>query len=374
MKISNVHKKDVQFISKLNFQFLFIIFLLISISLVNFYSVTHTSTSSSSSVFWTHALWILLGTIVFFLTTALNYQFISRICYFLYGANVLALVLVLFFGASSHGAQRWFDLGFISFQPSETMKVVLIYVLSLLFSKTSTQQVYGFRQIAGAFFLTIIPMILIALQPDLGTSLIIGIQVCVLILFLKLSKRLFISFFSLILIAVPSIWVFSLKDYQKSRILTFISSQKDPKGAGYNIIQSKIAIGSGQLFGKGFRKGTQAQLKFLPERQTDFIFSVLSEEHGFFGSSIVLGLFLLLILNIVKIAKKSRNKLGVYLCIGCIALILCPVLINVGMTIGLFPVVGIPLPLLSYGGSNMITIFISLGLVSSVSAHRYIYS
>lgn len=365
----HVQKKDSRWISKINWQFLSIIGCLLIISLINFYSVTNIS-----KAFLTHALWIFLGVLLFFLITAVNYQLIARISFVIYGINLLALILVLYFGAEFNGAKRWFDLGFISFQPSETMKIAVLCVLSHLFSKKSTQQVYGFKQTAPAFFLTIIPMILIAVQPDLGTALLIGIQACILIAFLKIHKSLLISFCALILIIVPAMWIFTLKDYQKSRILTFISSQKDPKGAGYNIIQSKIAIGSGQLFGKGLGKGTQAHLEFLPERKTDFIFSALSEEHGFLGSIIVLELFLLILLSVLKIARQSRNKLGFYLCIGCASLLFCPVVINIGMTIGLLPVVGIPLPLLSYGGSNMMLIFIALGLVSSVSTHRYIYS
>ena len=369
MSSLHIQQKESRWISKLNGQFLFSISVLLIISLINFYSVT-----DISSLFWTHALWIFLGVLLFFIITAINYQWIARISFLIYGINLLALILVLYFGSSSHGAQRWFDLGFISFQPSETMKIALVCVLSHLFSKKSTQQVYGFKQIAPAFLLTIIPMIFIAVQPDLGTALLIGIQTCILIAFFKINRSLLISFCALILIVIPAMWIFTLKDYQKSRILTFISSQKDPKGAGYNIIQSKIAIGSGQLFGKGLKKGTQAHLEFLPERKTDFIFSVLSEEHGFLGSIIVLGIFLLILLSILKIAKQSRNKLGFYLCIGCTSLLFCPVFINIGMTIGLLPVVGIPLPLLSYGGSNTMMIFIALGLVSSVSTHRYIYS
>ena len=361
--------KETRFISKLNIQLIGITFLILSISIMNFYSA-----SQGQSTFWMHTLWIFMGIILFFGLTSFNYQLIPRICYFFYGLNVLALILVLFIGSSSHGSQRWFDLGLFSFQPSETMKIILICVLAHLLSKNPTNQVYGFKDVIFPSIFVLPPMILIALQPDLGTALIIGIQSLIVIFFLKLNRNLWISLGVLIVIAVPIMWNFALKDYQKSRVLTFLSSQNDPSGSSYNIIQSKIAIGSGQVFGKGLKKGTQTQLRFIPERQTDFIFSVLSEEHGFIGSIIVLFLFLIILLNILDTAGQSRDKLGVFICIGCASLVFCQVLINVGMTIGLFPVVGIPLPLLSYGGSNMMTIFITLGLVSSVYTHKFIYS
>ncbi len=371
-KVISENYSDTHWYLKLNFQFLTIIGLIALIALINFYSVTHTPSSPLISVFWKQVLWMTLGFLIFFILSAIDYQFFCRFSYFFYGVNILALIAVLFAGQSFHGAQRWFDFGWFSYQPSETMKAALICVLASIFSKKPTQYVHGFKQIIGAVLLTILPMTLIIYQPDLGTALLIGIQGGTMALFLKISRNLWIAFFTLFIILIPALWTFVLKDYQKNRVLMFMSADKDPYGAGYNTIQSKIAVGSGQIFGKGFQQGTQAQLEFLPERHTDFVFSVLSEEHGFAGSLFTIAVFLILILKIFQIASESRDKVGAYLCLGALSIIFWQTIININMAIGLLPIVGVPLPILSYGGSNTITIFIILGLVSSVSIRRYI--
>ncbi len=361
-------------LSKLNFQFLYLIGALIIASLINFYSITHAIDSQISSLFWTQVMWIILGLGVFCTLSFLDYKIFCRFSYLIYGVNVLALILVLFFGKNFNGAQRWFDFSLLSYQPSETMKLAMICILSYLLAKKSTQFVYGFKQIFWIALLITLPFVLVVMQPDLGTALLITIQSFSVLCFVKMGRKLLIFLFAVLLVIIPTMWVFVLKDYQKNRILMFMSSEKDPYGAGYNTIQSNIAVGSGQVFGKGFKKGTQAQFKFLPERHTDFVFSVFSEEHGFFGSLSIIILYLILILSIFKIAMQSRDKEGVYLCLGVASIIFWHMFINISMAIGILPVVGVPLPLFSYGGSNMLTIFVALGLVSSVSNSRYIYS
>ena len=360
--------------SRFNFQFLCLIGVLIASSLINFYSITHAVDSQISSLFWTQVMWIALGLAAFFILSFLDYKIFCRYSYLIYGINILALILLLFFGKTFNGAQRWFDFSFFSYQPAETMKLAMIYILSYFLAKRSTQFVYGFKQIFWSFFLIILPFILIVMQPDLGTALLIMIQCFSVLCFVKMGRNLLIFLFAVLLLIIPTMWVFVLKDYQKNRVLMFMSTDKDPYGAGYNTIQSNIAVGSGQIVGKGFKNGTQAQFKFLPERHTDFVFSVFSEEHGFFGSLTILGLYLFLIFSILKIAMQSRDKEGVYLCLGVASIIFWHMFINISMAIGILPVVGVPLPLFSYGGSNMLTIFIALGSVSSVSNSRYIYS
>lgn len=360
--------------AKTSIQFLLIIFLLTAIGIINFYSITHSSGPHLSPIFWRQTLWTFIGIILFVCLSFIDYKFFLRISGLIYGVNVLFLILILFFGQSFHGAQRWLNLGWFSYQPAETMQLALILVLAHLFAKKPVHYIYGFKQIFPVFLLIIIPMALIICQPDLGTALLIGIQACTLICFLKITRNVVISLVVLILIISPAMWMFVLKDYQKDRILTFASSYKDPQGAGYNTIQSKIAIGSGRIFGKGLKKGSQAQLEFLPERHTDFAFSVLSEEHGFAGSLLVATLFFFLILKILKMASWSRDKQGVYLCLGSLSIIFWHVFINIGMTTGILPVVGIPLPFLSYGGTSAITTFCALGLISSVFSRRYLYS
>ena len=360
--------------SKFNFQIFYIILALLAASLLNFYSITYAIDSNISSLFWTHLMWMTFGLVIFFILSFLNYKIFCRWSYLIYGINILALVLVLFFGKNLNGAQRWFDFSLFSYQPSETMKLAMVCIFAYLLSNKSTKFVYGFKQIVWIAFIVTLPFVLIFMQPDLGTALLILIQSFTILCFVKIGRNLLIFLFVTLLIIIPTMWSFVLKDYQKDRVLMFISSEEDPYGAGYNTIQSNIAVGSGQIFGKGFRKGTQAQFKFLPERQTDFVFSVFSEEHGFIGNLFILALYFFLILSIFQVAMHSKDKEGVYLCLGSAIIIFWHMFINISMAIGILPVVGIPLPLFSYGGSNMITIFIVLGLVSSVSNSKYIYS
>ena len=360
--------------AKLDHGLLTVVSLLIILAVVNFYSITHSPQSDLSPIFWKHLFRILIGIALFAGLSFINYKIFSRFSYIFYILNLSALVLVLFFGKTFNGAKRWFDFGLFSYQPAETMQLALILVLSHLFSRKAVHHVYGFVHILPVFVLTVLPMALISWQPDLGTALLLGIQSLTLVFFLKLSRRVWVSFFACLLVAVPAMWFFALKDYQKSRVLTFISVNEDPQGAGYNTIQSKIAVGSGMVFGRGFQKGSQTRLEFLPERHTDFVFSVLSEEHGFIGSLTTLILFFILILKILKIAGRSRDKTGAYLSLGCLSVIFWHIFINIGMAVGLLPIVGVPLPLLSYGGSNIVTTFLALGLVSSVFSHRYMYS
>ena len=372
MKWVEVHTENRSWLDgfkKLDIPFLSLALTLVLIGVINFYSITQLS-----PVFWRQILWLVIGIFLFIFLSLINYKVICKLSWLIYSANITALVLLLFFGQTLQGAKRWFDLGWFSFQPAETMQLSLVCLLSYLFSKKSVDFIYGFKQILPAFLLTVLPMALIIFQPDLGTALLIGIQSCTLVCFLKITRNVFISIIGLILIIAPSMWFFVLKDYQKNRILTFVSASQDPYGAGYNSIQSKIAIGSGRMLGKGFSQGTQAQLEFLPERHTDFVFSVLSEEHGFIGSIVTLALFLFLIIKILKIALQSRNKEGVYLCLGAVSIIFWKTFVNIGMAVGLLPVVGVPLPFLSYGGSSMISAFCALGLISSVLNRRYFYS
>ncbi len=231
----------------------------------------------------------------------------------------------------------------------------------------------NFMGLLKPLILVFLPVLLIVLQPDLGTALITLIITGSVIIFSKVRRN--ILFFAILFIvgASPLAWNFVLKDYQKNRILTFISPGRDPKGLGYNSIQSRIAIGSGQALGKGFRKGTQSQLEFLPERHTDFIFSVLSEEHGFVGSFVTLLLFLFLIYMGFETAFQSRDKEGVFLCLSMGFYLFWHIFINMGMTMGLLPIVGIPLPLISYGGSSLLSAMVALGVISSVSRRRYLF-
>ncbi len=344
------------------------------IGLINLFSATHGfHITDTTNLFWTQLLWLAVGWSIFFGLTFFDYKIFDRWAYLFYGINVAALVGVELFGKVSLGAKRWLDLGFFRYQPSETMKLALVVVLARILSRRESSTPLGFLDLLFPGLIIGIPFVLTVIQPDLGTATLMAATAVTMIFFFRVRASILITALVIGLIAAPLVWNFGLKDYQKNRVLTFLSPGRDPRGTGYNSIQSKIAVGSGKFFGKGFRKGTQSQLEFLPERHTDFIFSVLSEEHGFVGSVTTLGLFALLYAMAIKIGSQARDRFGAFLVVGCLGYLFWHVLINMGMVIGLFPIVGAPLPLLSYGGSSMMSTMACLGLLSSVAYRRYLF-
>jgi rod shape determining protein RodA len=245
--------------------------------------------------------------------------------------------------------------------------------LALVLCKCLSQSKLKLTDLILPFIICFLPFIFTVTQPDLGTSLVMFIIGGTMVLFIGVEKKILFTIAAVGLISAPLAWNYGLKTYQKQRILTFLNPGSDIRGGGYNSHQSKIAVGSGLLLGRGYLKGTQSQLQFLPERHTDFIFSVLSEEHGFTGSFLVLFLFFLLFLNIINTAQESPDSFGTLVCIGTGAIIFWHVFINIAMITGLMPIVGVPLPLFSYGGSSILTTMASLGLVSNVSKRRYLF-
>lgn len=362
-------------LKRIDWNLVLVILALNIVGLINLYSATHGPHSADiQPLFINQIIWLVAGWSLFFLVTFVDYQIVLRLSYLVYFLNLGAVLFVTFFGAVALGAQRWIDLGFMRYQPSETMKLALIMVFARTLSFQSVDgRGMGLRALFWPLVLVGVPFILIVKQPDLGTAMMIAAIAGSLIFFMKVKKWILIVLSTSAIIAAPLAWNYALRDYQKARIVNFISPTNDPQGSGYNSIQSKIAVGSGKLLGKGFRKGTQSQLEFLPERHTDFIFSVLSEEYGFVGSSLVLGLFCMLFLIIIRIASTSRDKFGSLLTVGILAYIFWHMFVNMGMVIGLLPIVGVPLPLLSYGGSSMLTTMLGLGFVSSIAYRRYIF-
>lgn len=360
--------------SRLDLNFAFVILALNLIGLINLYSATHGMFSKDKmDLFWMQLAWLSVGWSVYLAVTLLDYKFFLRIAYIIYGLNVAALVFVEFAGNTALGATRWIDLGFFKYQPSETMKLGMVLILARVLSQKNSRGGLGVTDLIWPGLLAFIPFVLVVKQPDLGTaSMLIAITSSVLI-FVGVRKSILIVIALLGIIAAPIVWNFGLKDYQKNRVTVFMSPGSDPRGTGYNSIQSKIAVGSGKVLGKGFRKGTQSQLEFLPERHTDFIFSVLSEEHGFIGSVTTLGLFVILYLMAIRIAMSARDKAGALIAVGVLAYLFWHVFVNMGMVIGILPIVGVPLPLLSYGGSGMLTTMLGLGLISSVAYRRYLF-
>jgi rod shape determining protein RodA len=359
---------------RFDLNFALVVLALNLVGLINLYSATHgLQTVGLNRLFTNQIMWLFMGWAVFVAMTFVEYQILYRMAYLAYLINVLALLLVSIIGRVSYGARRWIDIGPIPYQPSETMKIALVLVLARYLASKTKPEGLGMRDLVWPLVLLLIPFGLTVKQPDLGTAMMLGFIFTTMILFVKVKRKILVACVLAISVAVPVAWTFGLKEYQKQRVLTFLEPGKDPRGAGYNSIQSKIAVGSGRFMGKGFRKGTQSQLEFLPERHTDFIFSVLSEEHGFVGSLTTVGLFCVLLLMGTGIATQARDKFGALLVVGILSYVFWHMFVNVGMVTGLLPIVGIPLPLLSYGGSGMLTTMLGLGIISSVSFRKYLF-
>jgi rod shape determining protein RodA len=289
----------------------------------------------------------------------------------IYGISVALLVVVCLFGYAAHGSQRWLGGGGFALQPSELMKLVIIITLARYFDDHKANEPYKLKELLVPILIVIVPFLLILKQPDLGTALILIIIFVSIVFFIGVNWKSLIIALSGGLILIPIGWHF-LKDYQRDRLITFLNPENDPLGAGYHIIQSMIAVGSGEIFGKGFLSGSQTQLKFLPEQQTDFVFSVFAEEWGFIGGLILIIIFMAIIFWGLKIALQARDLLGTIIAFGITALISWEVFINIGMVLGILPIVGIPLPFLSYGGSAMLSLMAAIGLLMNVSARRFI--
>lgn len=284
-----------------------------------------------------------------------------------YFSGILLLIMVLILGESSKGAQRWLDLGFVRFQPSEIVKLATPMMVAYYLDKKMLP--IRMKDLAVSFVIVLVPTSLVILQPDLGTSLLICGAGMLAIFFAGLNYKFIASMTVAAIAAMPVFWMF-MHDYQKKRVLTFLDPESDPLGSGYHIIQSKIALGSGGLFGKGWLQGTQTQLDFLPEQKTDFIFSVLGEEFGFVGILVLLALYFILILRGLYIGVYAHDTYSRLLAGSLASIFLVYIIVNIGMTCGLLPVVGVPLPLVSYGGTSMVTLMIAFGILMSIHSHK----
>lgn len=342
------------------------------IGILNIYSTGFSAAETGASpLYLKQARWVLLGLVGMVVAFSIDYRFVNRYAYWIYGAALLCLVAVLIFGYESRGSQRWLSLWGFRFQPSEFMKLAVIVTLTKYFDDHRVAAPFSLKDLRMPFILILVPFLLILKQPDLGTSLILAILFASMTVCVGIRWSALLSASAGVLMLVPFMWYF-LKDYQRERIMTFFSPERDPLGSGYHIIQSIIAVGSGGFLGKGFLKGSQTQLKFLPEQQTDFVFSVFAEEWGFLGGLLLIVLFLSLILWGLKIAVHSRDFPGMMISYGVIILIFWEVFINIGMVLGVLPVVGIPLPFLSYGGSSIVMLMTGIGLLMNISMRRYI--
>ena len=293
-----------------------------------------------------------------------NIKFWHYFAYVFYIVILIFLIWASLFGIKASGSQRWIDLYFINLQPSELMKVAIIVCLAKYYHRIQLNQVNTFQTIFIALVILILPIMLVITQPDLGTSILIALSGLVVIWLAGMNIKYFINSFIVLLISMPFAVAF-LQPYQKLRILTFLNPDRDPLGAGYQIIQSKIAVGSGGLSGKGFLKGTQSYLEFLPEKHTDFIFTLFAEEHGFLGSLALLLVYIIIIYRVLKIGTISRSYFAKLFCYGYGSAIFFYVSVNMSMVLGLLPIVGSPLPIMSYGGSSMLATMIGFSIVMS---------
>jgi rod shape determining protein RodA len=315
-------------------------------------------------------IWMGMGFMIMIVILTIDFRDLDRINLFIYAFCVGLLISVVIFGQLGGGSRRWLLIGFVRIQPSELMKIALIISLASVYSTCVSKEGLNFRKLIKPIVLCVIPFVLIVNQPDLGTGLLLLLIAGSITLFVKVEKKILYAVSGICLAAAPLFWS-SLKTYQKSRILTFLNPDRDPLGAGYHIIQSKIAIGSGMLTGKGFLKGTQNALSFLPEHHTDFILSVLAEEWGLLGCSVLLFLYFIFLFWGLNIAYTCRNMFGSILAFGVTAMIFWQIFINIGMVMGLMPVVGVPLPLVSYGGSSVITNMVGFGILLNISMRKF---
>jgi len=329
--------------------------------------VLYSASGQNIDIVWRQSLRLGIGFMIMLALAQINPAPIQRWTPWLFGLGVALLLAVLFFGETGKGAQRWLDLGLFRFQPSEIMKLAVPMMVAWYLSDHALPP--RSKPIIAASLIIIVPTLLIAKQPDLGTALLVAGAGIFVLLFAGISWRLIFSFSALMAASAPVLWYF-MHDYQRQRVLTFINPEQDPLGAGYHIIQSKIAIGSGGLYGKGWLNGTQSQLNFLPERSTDFIFAAYAEEFGLFGILVLLTVYLLIIMRGLLIAAQAQDTYTRLLGGGLVMTFFIYIFVNIGMVTGLLPVVGLPLPLVSYGGTSMVTLMAGFGILMSIHTHR----
>lgn len=364
------------FIKKLDFSILFLTAILVGVGIINLYSATRLEPASPLPVYLKQIYWLGLGIIIMVCAALVDYHFYERWGYWIYAANILLLIGLFLVGDRTSGTVRWYSIGPVSFQPSEYMKLSLIFALSKYFSGAMTEDGLRLTDLLIPTFMIAVPAVLILKEPDLGSAGLLVLLFLTMIFAVKMRLKTLLTLIFLGAASAPPIiyfgWKF-LKPYQRQRILTFLDPTLDPLGSGYHIIQSKIAVGSGGLVGKGFMNGTQGLLKFLPEQHTDFIFSVLAEEWGFIGAAIVVGLFFVLVVRGLTIARESKDFFGGAVAMGIAVFFLWQFFINIGMATGIFPVVGIPLPFLSYGGSSLVASLCAVGVLLNIYMKRKIF-
>ncbi len=364
MLTERLNTRNYSLFEKLKSVDYFLILIIILIGAISVFAIYSTERGEFSFYTKNHLLRFLVFFGMFLVLSFVRITFWYKNAYFFYAVCVFLLFITLFFGLVASGSRRWLDLYFLNLQPSEIMKIAIIVCFARYYHRIQTAEIQNYKFILVPIILLLIPCYLVVQQPDLGTSILIAGTGITIIWLAGLNVKYFVYSGLLLIVSLPFA-VSILKPYQKSRILTFFNPDRDPLGAGYQIIQSKIAIGSGGFFGKGFLKGTQSYLEFLPEKHTDFIFTLFSEEFGFLGSILLLLLYILLIYRIIIIGFYSKSFFSKLFCFGFASGIFLYIFVNISMVLGLLPIVGAPLPIMSYGGSSMLSIMLGLSIVMS---------
>jgi len=343
------------------------------LGIMNIYSATTPYKIVGTVYYIKQFYWMLLGMSISLAVCSIDYHILEDLSYWFYGLLLFLLLAVLVVGRQSMGATRWLNLGLFTIQPSELMKLVIIVAFARFFNNFQSVGGLTIKEVVLPLGLLAIPVALIMKQPDLGTATLVILIALSMVIYVGLRWSTIVTF---ICVTIPMTWIgwaFLLRPYQKNRVLDFLDPERSRLGSGYHIIQSKIAVGSGGFAGKGFVKGTQSQLRFLPEQHTDFAFSVFAEEWGFIGCLVLIILYLSLVLWGLNIARRCNDRFGGLLAVGVTAMLFWHIVINIGMVIGLFPVVGVPLPFFSYGGTSMITSMVGIGLLQNISMRRFMF-
>jgi rod shape determining protein RodA len=371
-----VHAEDAGFRARDRFDWsLFISASLIAvIGIVNLYSATSIASAARSELYLNQIYWLVAGGILAVLAASIDFRHIERFAYVLYAIGIVMLVLVLILARDIKGAARWINIGSFGFQPSEFMKLFLAIAIAKYLHDDPRSEGRNLRDLVAPALLTALPVLLVMRQPDLGTALILSLIFCSIVGLTRIKLKSLAMLGGTLLIAAPLLWNYALKDYQRMRITSFLNPEADIRGAGWHAHHARIAIGNGGLFGQGYMKGTQNQYRFIPENHTDFPFPVFAEEWGFAGSLLLFGLYAFLIVWSIRIASQAKNRFGAVLAVGIGSMLFWHSFFNLGMVVGILPVVGVTLPLFSYGGSSVVTILIGLGLLMNISMRRYSFS
>ena len=371
MLTERIHTSKYSFFDKLLAVDYFLIFIVIMIGAISVFAIHSTEGGEFSYYTKNHLIRLVTFFVMFLFLSFVKITFWYRNAYIFYLICLFLLIIVMLFGITASGSKRWVNLYFLNLQPSELMKIAIIVCFARYYHRIQSVDILDYRFLLIPVVLIIIPCYLVVTQPDLGTSILIAGSGIVVIWIAGLNIKYFVYSSLLFLVSFPFVVSF-LKPYQKSRILTFFNPERDPLGAGYQIIQSKIAIGSGGFFGKGYLKGTQSYLEFLPEKHTDFIFTLFSEEFGFLGSIILMFLYILLISRVISIGFFVKSFFAKLYCFGFASAIFLYVFVNIAMVLGLLPIVGAPLPIMSYGGSSMLSIMLGLSIVMSCKIYSQV--